>query len=158
MSLSLHTGRVTAPGAAPSRWLWLLHGIYGAGRNWNAVARRFVAATPDWGVLAVDLRGHGSSDRGRPPHTVVSCAEDLAALADLGSVPAPTGVLGHSFGGKVAILFAEMAELSHLYVIDSTPSRRDIGGSAWRMLEVLSRHPGPFASRAEGIAAVESEG
>ena len=158
MSVTLSTGRVVASGATPSRWLWLLHGIYGAGRNWNAVARRFVEASRDWGVLAIDLRGHGGSDRGAPPHTVLACAGDLLDLADRGSAPPPNGVLGHSFGGKVAILFAEAAELEYLRVIDSTPSAREAGGSAWRMLDVLTNHPGPFPDRSAGIAAVASEG
>lgn len=157
MSAALHTQRITASGASPTRWLHLLHGIYGAGRNWNAVSRRIVEARPEWGVLAVDLRGHGRSETGEPPHTLEACVDDLLHLPD-GGAPAATAVLGHSFGGKVAAMFAEAAELAALWIVDSTPSARDAGGSAWRMLEVLEGHPGPFRDRDAGIAAVESEG
>lgn len=34
----IHYDRITAPGANPEQWMPLLHGIYGAGRNWASVA------------------------------------------------------------------------------------------------------------------------
>jgi pimeloyl-ACP methyl ester carboxylesterase len=157
MPAALHTQRIVGPDAPPTRWLYLLHGIFGAGRNWNAVSRRIVEARPDWGVLAVDLRGHGRSERGAPPHTLQACVDDLLHLPDAGAPPA-TAVLGHSFGGKVATLFAEAAELSSLWIVDSTPSAREPAGSAWKMIDVLEGHPGPFRDRDAGIAAVESAG
>src|SRR4051812_24710793 len=55
-----HT-RVAAPGRTPERWLLVLHGIYGAGRNWGSIARRLVEARPEWGAVLVDLRMHGQS-------------------------------------------------------------------------------------------------
>ncbi|MDE2982397.1 MAG: hypothetical protein OXU74_14495 [Gemmatimonadota bacterium] len=48
--------------------------------------------------------------------------------------------------------------LRQLWVVDSSPGTGRAGGSAWRMLGVLRRHPGPFGSRAEAVAAVESQG
>jgi len=157
MPATLHAQRLTTPDRSPDRWLYLLHGIFGAGRNWNAVSRRIVEARPDWGVLAIDLRGHGRSDRGTPPHTLAACVDDLLHLPDAGAPPA-TAVLGHSFGGKVATLFAEAAELQSLWIADSTPSAREPDGSAWEMVDVLENHPGPFLDRDAGVAAVESTG
>ncbi len=157
MPTALHTQAIVAPDASPDRWLYLLHGIYGAGRNWNAVSRRIVEARPDWGVLAVDLRGHGRSARGDPPHTLGACVEDLLHLSDAGAPPA-TAALGHSFGGKVATLFADAAELASLWIVDSTPSAREPAGSAWEILAVLEDEPGPFGDREAGMAAVRSAG
>ena len=77
----LHHDIMTAPEAAPTRWLFVLAGIYGAGRNWNVVSRAVVRARPEWGVVAVDLRGHGSSPPMEPPHTLEACVADLDALA-----------------------------------------------------------------------------
>ena len=167
---TLHHEIVEAPGAAPSKRMLLLHGIYGAGRNWGSVARRLVRARPDWSVVLVDLRSHGRSPK-LSPHTLEACASDLYLLdARLGG-PADA-VLGHSFGGKVALLYARQREagragtadrrgangLSQLWIVDSSPGTGRPGGSAWRMLGVLRRHPGPFDSRTEPVAAVESEG
>src|SRR5688500_8745529 len=70
----LHHTRVVGPDATPERWLLVLHGIYGSGRNWGTIARRLVEARPEWGVLLVDLRNHGQS-RGFPgPHTLAAAA------------------------------------------------------------------------------------
>lgn len=155
---TLHHEIITAPGAAPSRRMLLLHGIYGAGRNWGSVARRLVRALPRWSVVLVDLRSHGQSPR-RSPHTVEACAGDLLHLEGTLEGPADA-VLGHSFGGKVALVHARMRADGprQLWIIDSAPGAGRPGGGAWRMLGVLRRHPGPFAARAEAVAAVEAEG
>src|SRR5690606_14596399 len=156
MSPLLAHDPVTASGAEPERWMLVLHGIYGQGRNWASVARRFVRERPAWGFMLVDLRLHGASTGFEPPHTVPRCAEDVAALAETLGAPVE-GVLGHSFGGKVALLYAALAPRppAQLWLVDSQPGPRDPDGSAWHMLEVLRRFPGPFSDRAEGIAAVE---
>ena len=136
----------------------LLHGIYGAGRNWRTVARRLVDARPRWRVTLVDLRSHGRSPR-LAPHTVAACATDLAGVeTHLGRTA--DAVLGHSFGGKVALLHARRAAPGprRYWIIDSAPGAGPPAGGAWRMLGVLRRWPGPFGSRAEAVAAVEAEG
>jgi pimeloyl-ACP methyl ester carboxylesterase len=142
----------------------VLHGIYGAGRNWASVARRFVSDRPDWGAVLVDLREHGRSQGFPAPHSVDACARDLLRLVQDRGIEA-RAVLGHSFGGKVALRYVELAadepaapHVECVWVIDSTPSPRPPGGSAWAMLGVLDRHPGPFGERDDAIAAVQAEG
>ena len=175
---TLHHEIVEAPGAAPSRQMLLLHGIYGAGRNWGTIARRLVRARPEWRVVLVDLRSHGNSPR-LAPHTIDCCAADLPDLEEHLGRPADA-VLGHSFGGKVALLYGRLraeggvpeparglrpetgggphgSQRLQLWVVDSSPSAGRPGGGAWRMLGVLRRHPGPFGSRAEVVDAVASE-
>lgn len=162
---SLHHDRITASGARPDRWLLVLHGIYGAGRNWRSVARALVEERPDWGAALMDLREHGASQGFAGPHTMDAAAGDLRAWAANEGV-APRAVLGHSFGGKVAMLYArdgagagdEGRTLEHLWVVDSTPDSRPPGGTAWQMLETLRRHPGPFAHRDAAVDAVASDG
>lgn len=160
---TLHHEIVEAPGSAPGRRMLVLHGIYGAGRNWATVARRLVRARPEWSAVLVDLRSHGKSPR-LSPHTLERCAADLLRLEDRLGVPADA-VLGHSFGGKVALLHARERTRHvgngtprQLWIVDSSPATGRPGGSAWRMLGVLRRHPGPFGSRAEAVEAVRSEG
>jgi pimeloyl-ACP methyl ester carboxylesterase len=155
----LHHDRLTGDGARPDRWLLVLHGIYGAGRNWASVARRFVRERPEWGAVPVDLPGHGASLPFEPPHTLEASAAELAELVAAEALPA-AAILGHSFGGKVALVYARRAPaaLERVYVIDSTPDAREPGGSAWDMLAVLRAHPGPFASREAAAEAVAAEG
>lgn len=147
---------VAAARTDPERWLYLLHGIYGAGRNWGTIARRVTRARPDWGFVLVDLRQHGASQGFPPPHTVAAAAEDVRSLARTIGLPG-RAVLGHSFGGKVALELAASPppELEQVWVVDSTPAARAPSGSAWRMLEVVRSLPPVFSSRDELVVALQ---
>jgi esterase len=154
----LHHERITAEGATPRRWLYLLHGIFGAGRNWASVARRLVRARPEWGAVLVDLREHGASRGFPPPHTLDACAGDLEALARKMGQGADA-LLGHSFGGKVAMTFvARGGSAAQLWVVDSTPEAHPDGGEAGEMLKRLRELPGPFESRDAGVDALVARG
>jgi esterase len=149
-----HT-RVQKAGAVPERWLLVLHGIYGSGRNWGTIARRLTDARPEWGALLVDLRLHGGSRGFTGPHTVESAAADVDALVESLDFHA-AAVLGHSFGGKVALVYArDHADgLRQVWVMDSTPAVREPEGSAWRMIEGIRSLPPEFASRPEAVQAI----
>jgi pimeloyl-ACP methyl ester carboxylesterase len=112
-------------------------------------------ARPDWGVLLVDLRQHGASRGFTPPHTLAAAAADVQRLIESTDLPV-RGVLGHSFGGKVALLHArDHGEgLATLWLVDATPEARSPWGSAWEMLAALRRVPGPFSSRDEGVRSL----
>lgn len=83
-----------------ARPLLIVHGLFGSARNWGAIARRMA----DRGaVIAVDMRNHGQSPH-FPEHDYTAMAGDLAAvIADSGG---PMDVLGHSMGGKAAMMLA----------------------------------------------------
>lgn len=151
----LHQYTVAETGSR--RWLYVLHGIYGTGRNWASFARRLVAARPEWGTVLVDLRLHGHSPGFEPPHTLAACVHDVLELSESLGRPVD-GILGHSFGGKVALMVAAAAAPSQAWVIDATPSRRSPGGGAARLLDVIRRHSGPFTTRHDAVSAVEAEG
>lgn len=155
----LHFSRVHAPGQAPGKWMLVLHGIYGSGRNWGSLARRLVEARPEWGALLVDLRLHGGSQGFAPPHSLHSAAADVDALVRHLDFHA-AAVLGHSFGGKVALLYAQQHgdELRQVWVMDSTPAAREPAGGAWRLLQAVRALPSDFASRDEAVAGLERQG
>jgi esterase len=147
----LNHDTITAGDARPDHWLYVLHGIYGAGRNWASVMRGVVKERPEWGAVLIDLRQHGRSQGFPAPHTVQAAAADLVELADATGL-VPSAVLGHSFGGKVALIFAGMeadatSHLRQVWVVDSTPDARDPGGSAWSMLNIVRSLPDRFATR-----------
>jgi pimeloyl-ACP methyl ester carboxylesterase len=154
----LASTRVAAPDTA-ARWLFVLHGIFGRGRNWGAIARHLHARRHDWGTVLIDLRLHGASPAFAPPHTVEAAAADVLEF-ELSAPETPRAVLGHSFGGKVALSFAVRSDIRPLqaWVIDSTPEARPPEGSAWRMLEALRRLPGAFVSRQEAITGLQRHG
>src|SRR5215218_5797427 len=154
-----HT-RVSAPGREPERWLLVLHGIYGAGRNWGSIARRLTDARPEWGAVLVDLRMHGQSRGGfTGPHTIAASAADVDRPVDGMDLHA-AAVLGHSFGGKVALTYAlhHGSELRQVWVIDSTFAVREPEGSAWEMIQAVRRLPADFASRAEAVEGLVAQG
>ena len=55
MELLAHTIVASEAGTA-RRTIVLLHGIYGRGRNWAAIARGLAARRPEWAAALVDLR------------------------------------------------------------------------------------------------------
>src|SRR5262245_29692936 len=130
---ALAVAQVTAPNVtAPPRWLVFLHGVLGSGANWRTFARQVALARPDWGALLVDLRLHGESQAFAPPHTVQAAAADVRTTLE-GSGMHVAAVLGHSFGGKVAMALARdfacstNGALEHLFIVDSTPGARPDG-------------------------------
>jgi pimeloyl-ACP methyl ester carboxylesterase len=151
--------RVTADDAEPGAWLYVLHGVYGAGRNWASVIRRVIRARPEWGALLVDLRQHGESQGFAGPHTVQAAAADVDRLAEHTGLR-PDVVLGHSFGGKVALVHAGMTSEPprQVWVIDSTPQEREPDGSAWDMLELLESLPRTFDSRDDLVMRLMERG
>lgn len=155
----LATDRVTAERASPSTWIYVLHGIYGAGRNWSSVLRRLVRERPEIGAVLVDLREHGDSKGFPPPHTLEAAAGDLYELAESLDI-FPDALLGHSFGGKVALQYARdhPGSLRQVWVVDSTPSAREPSGSAWEMLDRLRGLAAPFASRDDVIEGLARQG
>lgn len=149
------------PNGDVQHWMLFLHGIYGMGRNWNAVARRVIAGRPGWGAVMVDLREHGASVGRTPPHTLEAAAEDVVEL--VASLDAPVGaVVGHSFGGKVALMLARSMgddAPDEVWIIDSTPSaRKTPGGSAWEMLDHLRKSSGVFRTRAMAVTELALRG
>lgn len=122
---------------APDRWMLFLHGALGRRSNWRSFARRLVEHRPGWGAILVDLRLHGDSQRVMSPHTVEAAAADLLGL----DVPGPVaGVLGHSFGGKVALAYLALrgGELDEAWIIDSPPGAPPLDEDARSTLDVLA--------------------
>jgi pimeloyl-ACP methyl ester carboxylesterase len=102
-------------GAEPP--LVIAHGLYGSARNWGVIARGLSAARQ---VIAVDMRNHGDSHHD-PVHAYEEMAADLAEVIDAHGGRAD--VLGHSMGGKAAMVLAlsEPARVGRLIVADIAP-------------------------------------
>ncbi len=156
----------TAPGATPTRWAWLLHGILGSGQNLRTVARRLSAAAPDWGFLLPDLRNHGESHGMAPPHTVAACAADLDALADHLGIH-PRTAIGHSFGGKVALVWGAAVEarggtVDRVWALDVPPGRPELplalSSEVVLVVQALRTIPMPLARREDIVGVLTGLG
>lgn len=150
-----HTAVTQVP--SPSKWLFVLHGIYGRGRNWTSVAKRFVAMRPEWGVALVDLRHHGDSPNPTGTQSLDACAEDVRHTV-VGWPGQVAAIAGHSFGGKVALLASERVSVESVWLMDSTPQARPPSGAAWELLDIVDGLPQEFGSRAQLVEALGARG
>lgn len=93
-----------ASDAAPATPLILLHGFSQSAASWADVAVRLAATRP---VYALDLVGHGASDRPDNPEAYALDAQGAALCAFAHHVAAVEGahpaVLGYSMGGRVTL-------------------------------------------------------
>jgi pimeloyl-ACP methyl ester carboxylesterase len=150
-------------GARQEKTIAFLHGILGRGYNLKTIARRFVAARPEWTAWLVDLRGHGNSPKGAAAPSLEAAARDVVELAGRGDTPL-AAIAGHSFGGKVALEAARLGgfeSLEQVIVIDSVPGAREPirdGDGALAVIEMIESLPSRFASKSDFIAAVVAAG
>ncbi|QQA43293.1 alpha/beta fold hydrolase [Pelagovum pacificum] len=102
----------TVTGEGNDHKLLLAHGLFGSGRNLGIIAKRLSDA---FEVTSVDMRNHGSSPW-FDTHTYFDMADDLADFAD-------GDVMGHSMGGKAAMVLAlrHPEKVRRLIVADIAP-------------------------------------
>jgi esterase len=96
----------------------ILHGLFGSAQNWHSTAERLAA---NYRAFACDLRNHGASPWAASM-SFPEMADDLQALVEEKGL-APAVVLGHSVGGKTAMLTALKHPdlLDALIVVDIAP-------------------------------------
>ncbi|KAI3972838.1 hypothetical protein MKX01_019496 [Papaver californicum] len=146
----------------------LLHGILGGRKNWGSFARRLAQEFPMWQFLLVDLRCHGDSTsiKKRGPNTVASAALDVLKLVAQLRVT-PRILVGHSFGGKVALSMVEqaakpLARPVKVWVLDATPGKVRPGGDGedhpGELIAFLSTLPKQVASKRDVVSALIKEG
>src|SRR5262245_14478466 len=157
MSVDLACDRID--GAQPEWAIAFLHGILGRGKNLQTIAERFVELRPQWTAWLVDLRGHGKSPKGTPGPSLEAAARDVIDLAARAGQPL-NAIVGHSFGGKVALEiagFGESASLDHIVVIDSSPGAQEplrTDDSALAVIDSIESLPHSFASKSDFIKAI----
>lgn len=105
--------------------LIVLHGLLGSSRNWQSTGADLAEK---FHVYALDLRNHG-----RSPHDAVmtfeAMVDDVIGWMDEHAI-AKASVMGHSMGGKVAMLLAcrHPERVQKLFVVDVAPKDYDLMG------------------------------
>jgi pimeloyl-ACP methyl ester carboxylesterase len=132
--------------------LVVLHGLFGQAKNWATIAKGLADGRR---VIAADLRNHGASPWAQEMD-YPAMAGDVAALVE--SLPEGRAeVLGHSMGGKAAMVLAlTRPELvDRLIVADIAPVAYS-GGSLLPFVDaMLAVDPSAYASRKEVEGALK---
>ncbi|WP_435771711.1 alpha/beta fold hydrolase [Nocardioides sp. SYSU DS0651] len=104
----------TALGTAGSRVVFL-HGLFGQGKNWTTIAKELA---DQHRVLLLDLPHHGRSSWPERFDFVDTADRVLEALPD-----EPVALVGHSLGGKVAMVLSLLhpERVDRLCVADISP-------------------------------------
>ncbi|XP_077880031.1 sn-1-specific diacylglycerol lipase ABHD11 isoform X2 [Ictidomys tridecemlineatus] len=114
LSYRLLDGETTLPAIV------ILHGLFGSKNNFNSIAKALAQQTGRR-VLTVDARNHGDSPHSPDASYKAMCQDLQNLLPQLGL--APCALIGHSMGGKTAMLLAlQRPELvERLIAVDISP-------------------------------------
>ncbi len=126
--LRFHFTEWGRPGAPP---LLLLHGTNQSSHSWDLVS---LALASSCHVFALDQRGHGDSEWSRElDYSTTAMADDATAFARDRKLDRPI-VIGHSMGGRVALLAAlrDPDLVRALVLVDSGPEMNPGGGRTIR--------------------------
>lgn len=98
--------------------LLILHGLYACSDNWLSIAK---ALKETHHSIMPDCRNHGHSPKS-DSHSYMDMSMDILELLDTHNI-SKISIIGHSMGGKAAMLFACMhpERVSQLIIIDIAP-------------------------------------
>lgn len=143
-----------------------LHGIMGNSKNLSGFAQKLVQEISQISCLIFDLRNHGQSSRHWPPYSVSACAQDVVMAIKKLELK-PQKLIGHSFGGKVAVLAADKLEgLEQVWLLDCSPSmtshenplENDSSLSVLEIIRRLSLVSWPVSSRKDLLEKLSQVG
>ena len=133
--------------------LVILHGLLGSSRNWQTAGRDLAGR---YHVYALDLRNHGGS-----PHstdmTYAAMLADVLEWFDAHDLAKAT-VMGHSMGGKVAMLLAcrHPERVERLIVVDTAPRAYRSPGLEAQFAAMTALELGILQSRADAEQRLEA--
>jgi len=135
------------PGAG--RPIICLHGLASNARWWDPVARRLA---PTHRVLAIDLRGHGRSERPEAGYGFAEVGGDVVALLELMKLSGEV-LVGHSWGASVALWVAGNTSggAGVVCVDGGAMDLRAVFGADWATARERMRPPRPHNLDAGGL-------
>ena len=129
----------------PRRTIVFLHGFGGQAVQWRFQLQKF---SRDNRVIALDLRGHGRSDKPASTYSMDEIQADLNVALNALCVEEPFTLVGHSFGGAVATEFAlhHADRLERLILVATTGEFKlnPLFRFALHLPAVFLRAAGPF--------------
>ncbi len=115
--------------------------VHGLSNGWQSWLPPLAYLWPTLSVTAVDLRGHGDSDKPETGYTLTNYTADVWEAMGKMRLKRPPVLIGHSLGGAIVrrIAAAHAGELAAVVVEDSdlwgeeqaTPEQRRVHGEEW---------------------------
>jgi pimeloyl-ACP methyl ester carboxylesterase len=141
------------PDEGPGSWVVFCHGLFGQGKNWTQVAK---VVARRHRVLLLDMPQHGRSPWS-DDFDYLEAADQVAAAVFEHAGDEPAALVGHSMGGKIAMVLAlrHPARVARLCVVDVAPASYDSMREFPRYVEAMrSLDLGALASRSEAESAL----
>ena len=100
--------------------LFIFHGLYGSGKNWQTFSKK-LSKEKNQIVVTVDLRNHGGNDF-EEDISYILMMNDIVSLFNYLGVE-KTNLLGHSMGGKLAMIITllEPKYVNKVIIADIAP-------------------------------------
>lgn len=158
--------RLSYVASKPNASVIFLHGIMGNKKNLHGFVQKFLINFSHLSAITFDLRNHGESSKHWEPYTVRAAAVDIVHACEKLTLPV-SAIIGHSFGGKVALVAATMMpSLEQLWLLDCPPGVivEDAVGKEHRQLntmeviETLERLSWPVPTRRELVSLLLAHG
>ena len=104
--------------------LFIFHGLYGRGKNWQTFSKK-LSKEKNQIVVTVDLRNHGGNDF-EEDMSYILMMNDVVSLFNFLGVE-KTNLLGHSMGGKLAMIITllEPKYVNKVIIADIAPINYD---------------------------------
>jgi len=144
----------TTKGDGPHRTI-LLHGFLGSGRNLRSFADQWSKRDPSRTIYLCDMLGHGDSPP-LPEHpTLFSLVPPIVELMGTG----PVTLVGHSLGGRAALVAANEREATQVVLLDISPAPiADRNAGIEQVLKAFLAAPDHAVSRDEMRTALTGNG
>ena len=115
-----HNNNIKLLIAEQNKTLFIFHGLYGRGKNWQSFAKK-ISQNEEILVFTVDLRNHGGNVF-KENMSYNLMMEDVFHLFDYLGIE-KTNLLGHSMGGKLAMLITLLRPhyVNNLIIVDIAP-------------------------------------
>ena len=124
--------------------------LHGWGQNIEMMKMVSDPFSDDYDIVIIDLPGHGNSEEPKTVYSLYDFVDCVKSLLDSLKIKNPI-LIGHSFGGKISLLYASMYDVKKL-VLFGSPFKKEIEKLSLKtkMLKTAKKIPG--INKLEGFA------
>lgn len=124
--------------------------LHGWGQNIEMMKMVSDPFSDDYDIVIIDLPGHGNSEEPKTVYSLYDFVDCVKSLLDSLKIKNPI-LIGHSFGGKISLLYSSMYDVKKL-VLFGSPFKKEIQKLSLKtkMLKTAKKIPG--LNKLEGFA------